>query len=241
MDRAPRVFLSYSHDSDAHRERVLALSERLRQDGIDTILDQYVNGTPPEGWPRWMLDRLDESDRVLLICTPTYYRRFRGHEAPGQGKGVDWEGAVITQAIYDARSRTARFIPILFDPDDVVAIPEPLRGQSHYCLTSEAAYQDLYDALLEQAGVEPGQLGPIRRKERRRAEPLSFGDTEAPSAPAATGHPQAPPSPAAAIWREKLDYLLEQEAICSDPAQKFQLKKAIEECCVKLRALGAEA
>ncbi|MCB1905715.1 MAG: TIR domain-containing protein, partial [Gammaproteobacteria bacterium] len=75
MSTSPQLFLSYSHDSDAHRERVLGLSERLRQDGIATILDRYVNGTPPQGWPRWMLDRLDESDRVLLICTPTYYRR----------------------------------------------------------------------------------------------------------------------------------------------------------------------
>jgi hypothetical protein len=37
------VFISYSHDCDAHREKVLALSERLREDGIETILDQYVN------------------------------------------------------------------------------------------------------------------------------------------------------------------------------------------------------
>jgi hypothetical protein len=28
------VFISYSHDSVEHRERVLALSERLRKDGI---------------------------------------------------------------------------------------------------------------------------------------------------------------------------------------------------------------
>jgi hypothetical protein len=35
----PRVFISYSHDSEAHRERVLALSERLRADGIDADLD----------------------------------------------------------------------------------------------------------------------------------------------------------------------------------------------------------
>ena len=149
MDRAPRVFLSYSHDSYVHRERVLALSERLRQDGIDTILDQYVNGTPPEGWPRWMLNGLDAADRVLVICTPTYYRRFRGHEAPDKGKGVDWEGAIITQALYDARSRTTRFIPVLFDPDEASRIPDPLRGHSHYCLTSEPAYEALYDALLE--------------------------------------------------------------------------------------------
>ncbi|MCP4656050.1 MAG: hypothetical protein GY856_11605, partial [bacterium] len=34
-DDAPRVFLSYSHDSDEHRDRVLALADRLRADGID--------------------------------------------------------------------------------------------------------------------------------------------------------------------------------------------------------------
>ena len=51
---------------------------------------KYVNGTPANGWPRWMLDQLDEADSVLVICTETYYRRFRGHELPGKGKGVDW-------------------------------------------------------------------------------------------------------------------------------------------------------
>jgi hypothetical protein len=46
----PKIaFISYSHDSDEHRERVLALSERLRDDGITTFLDQYVNGSPARG------------------------------------------------------------------------------------------------------------------------------------------------------------------------------------------------
>ena len=102
------VFISYSHDSDEHRERVLALSERLRVDGIETLLDQYVNGSPQQGWPRWMLDQLDAADSVLVVCTETYYRRFRGHEEPGKGKGVDWEGTLITQEIYDSRSRTLK-------------------------------------------------------------------------------------------------------------------------------------
>ncbi len=44
-----------------------------------------------------MLDQLDAADSVLVVCTETYYRRFRGHEEPGNGKGVDWEGALITQ------------------------------------------------------------------------------------------------------------------------------------------------
>ena len=60
MDK-PRIFISYSHDPDEHRERVLRLSERLRADGIGAPINQYVNGSPPAGWPRWMLDQLDEA------------------------------------------------------------------------------------------------------------------------------------------------------------------------------------
>ena len=174
MGTGTRVFISYSHDSQAHLERVLALSQRLRQDGIETLLDSYVNGTPAQGWPRWMLDELDQASRVLLICTPTYYRRFRGHEEPGKGKGVDWEGAIITQEIFDARSATTRFVPVLFDAADESQVPEPVRGQTRYCLTDEAAYQALYDALLDQAGIEPGPVGEPKRRPRSSAAPLSF-------------------------------------------------------------------
>jgi hypothetical protein len=174
MEQAPRVFLSYSHDSETHRERVLSLSERLRADGIETILDQYENGGPPEGWPRWMLDRLDEADRVLVICAPTYHRRFRGHEEPGKGKGVDWEGAIITLALNEARSKTTRFLPVLLDLSDEAAIPEPLRGQSFHCLTTEEAYQDLCDVLLDRGGVEPGPVGELKPKPRRQGQPLTF-------------------------------------------------------------------
>jgi hypothetical protein len=42
----------------------------------------------------------------------------------------------------------------------------------------------------------------------------------------------------AAIWKEKLEYLRSQEAIASDPAQKFALMKQIEEAQVKVRELG---
>jgi SEFIR domain len=66
-----RVFITYSHDSSEHRHRVLALAERLRKDGVDAHLDQYVAGTPAKGWPRWMEDRLEWAQFVLVICTET--------------------------------------------------------------------------------------------------------------------------------------------------------------------------
>src|SRR5438105_1285790 len=102
---------------------------------------------------RWMLDQLDAADFVLVICTRTYYRRFRGHEQPGKGKGGDWEGAFITQEIYDSRSRTLKFVPVIFSISDGTFIPEPLRSINYFALTSEADYQALYDSLLEQSGV----------------------------------------------------------------------------------------
>jgi hypothetical protein len=175
----PKVFISYSHDSPEHARRVLGLAERLRKDGVDTGIDQYVAGTPTEGWPRWMLDRLDWADFILSVCTETYYRRFRGHEEPNQGKGVDFEGQLITLAIYHAKSRTERFVPVLFEPKDERFIPEPVSGHTHYLLSSEDNYAKLYDFLTGQAGVVPAKLGSLKTRAREAVEPLRFGSAEA--------------------------------------------------------------
>jgi tetratricopeptide (TPR) repeat protein len=178
---AKKVFISYSHDSDKHSERVLALSERLRADGIETVLDQYLKGSPLQGWPRWMLDQIDAANFVLVICTRTYYQRFRGHEEPGKGKGGDWEGALITQEIYDSRSRTLKFVPVLFSATDEKFIPEPLRSINYFTLTSEAAYHALYDSLLEQSGVEPRPIGKLKTRSRRKGHVLTFKSESASS------------------------------------------------------------
>ncbi len=169
------IFISYSHDSDEHRERVLGLSERLRADGIETILDRYVeSGSPPDGWPRWMQDALDKATHVVCVCTETYHRRFLGREVPGKGKGVDWEGALMTQSLYEARSVSTKFIPVLFARTDEPYVPGPLRGQTFYVVDSDASYEALYDALLNQSGVVPGPVGTPKRKPRATGQPLSF-------------------------------------------------------------------
>ncbi len=186
------VFISYSHDSDEHREKVLGLAERLRQDGLNAQLDQYVEGTPEEGWPRWMLDRLDEAAFVLVVCTETYYHRFRGHEVPGKGRGADWEGALITQAIYDAKSKTVKFVPVLLSANQKDFIPEPLREHTHYELTSDERYQDLYAFLLGKAGVQPRLLGDVKPVSKRAAQPLTWSSDPDPT-PTMIGVPHRNP------------------------------------------------
>jgi hypothetical protein len=58
------IFISYSRDSALHEEKVLSLSDKLRSEGIDCILDQYES-SPPEGWPKWMDREIIKAKFVL--------------------------------------------------------------------------------------------------------------------------------------------------------------------------------
>lgn len=139
-----------------------------------------------------MLNQLDDAAFVLVVCTETHYRRFRGHEAPDTGKGADWEGALITQELYEARSRTKKFVPVLFDPAHQPFIPEPLRGQTYFTLDSEDSYEDLCDFLDGVSGVEPRPVGNRKLKARRQGTPLTFGDAKANSAVSDRGIDESP-------------------------------------------------
>ncbi len=158
----PKVFISYSHDSDEHKEQVLELSNKLRGRGIDCKIDAY-EPPPPEGWPRWMLNQFDWADFVLVVCTETYDRRLRGQEDIGKGKGVTWEGGTILQALYDAQGQNSKFIPIIFNSEDANFISMPLRGATNYRVQNDDGYQRLYRRLTDQHETPAPPLGKIEK------------------------------------------------------------------------------
>jgi WD40 repeat protein len=158
----PKVLISYSHDSPEHARRVLGLANRLRADGIDCTIDQYVV-TPAEGWPRWMDKQIRDSDFVLMVCTETYYQRAMGEDQPGKGRGVRWEGSLIYQYIYDADSINTKFIPVLFDSCSSSHIPAPLRSTTFYYVHETGGYdEDLYRRLTHQPSTIKPELGTLR-------------------------------------------------------------------------------
>jgi hypothetical protein len=157
---APKVIISYTHDSPEHKGRVLDLAERLRFEGVDCDIDQYED-SPPEGWPRWMENQIQDADFVLVVCTETYAKRFRGNEAADRGLGAQWEGYVITQDLYDEAARNTRFIPVLFSAD-ARFIPKTLRGATHYRVDLDDGYEDLYRRLTAQPRVKKSPLGSRR-------------------------------------------------------------------------------
>ncbi len=93
-DMALRVFISYSHDSQEHVDRLWKLSQRLRRDGVDCRIDQQEE-SPAEGWPRWCKHEIRDADFVLVACTENYRRRYEGEEDEGVGLGGQWEGGIL--------------------------------------------------------------------------------------------------------------------------------------------------
>lgn len=167
-NKNPVVFISYSHDNTQHQDQVLNLSNKLRSEGIDCVLDQYEE-SPPEGWPRWMESNIRNSDFILLICTETYYNRVMGIEKEGVGLGVRWEGHLIYQQIYNYGSLNTKFIPVILNGENSKFIPDPLQGSTYYNVSISDQFDKLYWRLRGVKTKKPdlGKLIELPSKERR--------------------------------------------------------------------------
>jgi hypothetical protein len=171
----PIVFISYSHDSEEHRKLVLDLSQQLRNDGYPTRLDRYVNGTPAEGWPNWMMNQLDDAAFTLVVCRETYYKRYRGKDAPDRGLGVAFEGMLITNELYETKCQSVKFVPILFESTHKQFIPEPLRGATHYVLQSRRCVSSVAQVSRRARRVSNrGRLASTTPHVRSTGTPLTF-------------------------------------------------------------------
>ena len=163
-----KVFISYSWDSEKHRERVLMLANTLRKPwGIETDIDQYVRANPPfippQGWDVWMDKRIEWAEFVLIVCTENYQRRFRGDEEPGLGRGVTWEGTIIKQNLYNNQLVNTKFIPVVFSSPDLTHVPIILNGTDKYVLEDERSFRELCYRLRKEPTlvipeVSTGQL-----------------------------------------------------------------------------------
>lgn len=168
----PTVFISYSHDSKEHQDRVLQLSNKFRSEGIDCYLDQYED-SPPEGWPKWMDRKVKNSDFVLVVCTQTYYDRVIGLDE--NGKGIKWESTLIYQHLYNAGANNTKFIPIIFSDGEFEYIPEPLQGATLYNVDNADEYEKLYWRLRGVKAQKP-ELGKLRELPVKERKTLFISD-----------------------------------------------------------------
>ena len=149
-----RVFISYSHDSAAHRDAVRAFADLLRSKGYDAWIDQYVTD-PDEGWARWMRDQIDAADVILIVPTETYLRRWNGRERRERGKGATWEGIILTNRLYNNHGVAHGLRAVLIGEAHERWIPSELGMHTHYRPTDDFTGLQRYLAGLPVTAAAP--------------------------------------------------------------------------------------
>lgn len=107
-----------------------------------------------------MLNRIEEAEFVLLICTQNYYLRFRGKGNNDLGRGVKREGTIIDQDLY-TDTLNKKYIPVVFTVSDINYIPEVLQSSNRYELDRQ--YEDLYRHLTKQQDTPKPEVGKLRQ------------------------------------------------------------------------------
>jgi len=153
MAAAPKVFISYSHDSDDHKEWVYALACRLVESGVDTVLDQW-DLQLGSNLMRFMEHGLSNSDRVLIICTDNYNKK--SNEGLG---GVGYEKNILTAELF-ADQDTAKFIPCIRGVSTKMKTPICLGGRTYIDFSASDTNDQSFTNLLHELFGIPARPKP---------------------------------------------------------------------------------
>lgn len=149
--RDTRVFLSYSHDGEVHRDGVQGLADALLKSGFDVWVDFYQR-PPEQGWSRWAREGIQRASYVIVVCTAPLVARFSADAAPLQDKrerGITWEAEIIELATYRRRLQPKQLIALFPQWSGCTvarAAPDFIRFSFHYPADHRRLIQHLRDA-----------------------------------------------------------------------------------------------
>ncbi len=153
MNQAPKCFISYSHDDEAHKEWVLSLATRLVKNGVDVILDQWdlrLGGDLPS----FMESGLTEVDRVICICSEAYVSKANA----GFG-GVGYEKMILTSELM-SNINSEKIIPLIKSNDTKCVTPIFLQTKVYIDFRNKNDYENSYLALIKEIHGESIKARP---------------------------------------------------------------------------------
>lgn len=151
--KPPSVFISYSHDSEAHKAWVLRLAVDLRERGVDATLDQWEL-VPGQDVAAFMQKGILEADRVLLVCSTAYVSKAEA----GIG-GVGFERLIVTGEVVQ-NIDTRKFIPLVRGNAAEPRVPRFLGPRLYLNFNDDAAYEARREELLRELLGAPVAVKP---------------------------------------------------------------------------------
>lgn len=139
----PKVFISYSHDNEEHKDWVYKLATELMGKGIETILDQW-DLELGANLPKFMEHGLQESDRVLVVCTDSYNKK--SNEGTG---GVGYENNILTAELMLNQS-TTKFIPVIRSVSTQLKTPICLASRLYIDFSDDKTVEESFKQLVHE-------------------------------------------------------------------------------------------
>ena len=143
----PKVFVSYSHDDIEHKKWVLDLATRLRQNGVDAVIDQW-DLQPGDDVPVYMERNLISADRVIMVCTERYIEKANS----GSG-GVGYEKMIVTAEL-SRNIESKNVIPIIRQAG-TRQVPTFLQTKLYIDFSNNENYEYSYDQLVRSIHDSP--------------------------------------------------------------------------------------
>lgn len=136
----PKAFISYSHDSQDHKKWVLDFAIRLRNNGVDAILDQW-DLKPGDDLPQFMERGLSSADRVLMVCSEKYVEKANN----GAG-GVGYEKMIVTADLLKTIDSN-KVIPLIRQ-NGTHSVPTFLRSKLFIDFSQPDQFEFSFDELI---------------------------------------------------------------------------------------------
>jgi hypothetical protein len=137
----PKLFVSYSHDTQQHKDWVYTLATRLVSNGVDVALDQW-DLTLGSDLSLFMEQGLSKAKRVLAICTDAYVQKANA----GRG-GVGYEKMILTAELMQDTS-SDKIIPVVKSGNGLPPVPTFLSSRLFIDFREDSAFEARYAELL---------------------------------------------------------------------------------------------
>lgn len=135
---SPRVFISYTHDDEAHVEAVRLFSVFLAETcGIDVHMDRWDLDRRRD-WSLWARGQLAAADFVLVIASPVCRVVGDGAMHNLDNRGMQSELSLIRELLHSDRDTwTAKLLPVVLPGRSTEEIPLFLQPNTadHYLVT----------------------------------------------------------------------------------------------------------
>jgi hypothetical protein len=153
---APKIFISYSWKPAAQKQKVLELAQRLVNDGVHVVLDEWDLRVGQEKY-QFMEQMVNNPDVkfVLLICNKDY-----SEKANNKKGGVGIESMIVSDEIYTKTEQT-KFVPVIFEyHEGKPCVPTFVISRIFIDLSNEEVFEDEYEKLMRHIFDKPAVPRP---------------------------------------------------------------------------------